>query len=164
MKHFLILGLFCLSSTLFAQNTLTLGNKKPPKANLQEMAWLTGYWQGEAFGGISEEIWAPPAGDSMMGSYRSVKDGKVEFYEICQIRQEGETLMMRIKHFHGDLKGWEEKDETVEFPLVKIDKEAAYFEGWTIKKLSENEIVMYVNVGSEDQKQEIEFKYKRKSL
>lgn len=115
MKHFLILGLLFLTCSLFAQQTLTLGDKESAKAQLNQMAWLTGYWQGEAFEGVSEEIWAPPAGDSMMGSYRSVKDGKVEFYEICQIRQEGETLMMRIKHFHGDLKGWEGKTTQLNF-------------------------------------------------
>ena len=161
---FFILTIFFLSNLVFAQQTLTLGNKKSPPAQLEQMQWLAGYWRGEGLGGIFEELWTPPAGDSMMGSFRSIKNGKVEFYEICQIRQEGETLMLRIKHFNGDLKGWEEKDETVDFPLVKIEKDAAYFDGWTLKRVTDKEIVMFVNVDAGDSNQEIEFNYKRVDL
>ena len=165
MKHFFILSVLFFSQSLFSQETLSLGHKKSPKANLDQMAWLTGFWRGEISEGvISEELWAPPEGDSMMGSFRSIKNGKVAFYEICQIRQEGETLILRIKHFHGNLKGWEEKDKTVDFPLVKMEDSAAYFDGWTIKRLSKNEIVMFVNIDSGGANQEMEFKYKRKSL
>ncbi len=164
MRHFLILSLLFVAFYVTAQETLSLGKNSSPPATLDQMTWLTGYWSGEALGGISEELWAPPMGDAMMGSFRSVKDGKVEFYELCQIKQENNTLMLRIKHFHGDLKGWEEKDETVEFPLVKLEKNAAYFDGWTLKKINENEIVMYINIDSGGSNQEIEFRYNRKSL
>ena len=37
----------------------------------------------------------------------------------------------RLKHFSPPLSAWEEKDEFVEFPLVAIEKRAAFFDGLT---------------------------------
>ena len=133
-----------------------------PKADLSEVAWMEGHWKGEAFGGITEEIWSPPLGGSMMFSFKLVADGAVQFYELGHIQQIDETLLLQLKHFHGNLKGWEEKDDTVDFKLVKIDGNRAYFDDFTLEKVSENEINVYVVVGNEDgTENEVKFNYKR---
>lgn len=161
-KVFSIL-LFCLTISAQAQNTLQLpANEAPQKGTLNDLAWITGHWQGEAFGGITEEIWSPPLGDSMMFVFKLVSEGKVQFYEIGHIQQQGETLILQLKHFHGSLKGWEEKDVTVDFKLVKLEKNRAFFEGFTFEKISDNEINMYVVIGHEDgTSEEAKFKYNR---
>lgn len=162
MKKLSISLLFVLFSlTAFGQNTLKLGSNKSPKATLADVAWMSGHWRGEAFGGITEEIWSPPLGDSMMGSFKLVSEGKTTFYEICQIVEEQGSLSFRLKHFNGDLTGWEEKNEREEFPLVKVEKNAVYFDGFTIKRISENEIHMYVVISDEGETEEVEFKYFR---
>lgn len=162
MKSIFVL-LFCISISCSAQNTKTLAEgSESPKASLNEIAWIAGHWKGEAFGGIAQEIWSPPLGDSMMFVFKLAAEGKVQFYEVGHIQQTGETLLLQLKHFHGSLKGWEEKDETVDFKLVKLEGNSAYFEGFTIEKISENEINMYVVVGSEDgTSEEVKFNYKR---
>ena len=121
MKKTLFLFLFsaCIAN---AQHTITFNeNAGSPVANLKDMSWLAGHWRGEAFGGITEEIWSPPLGDSMMFVFKLVSDNAVGFYEIGHIRQIDETLVLQLKHFHGDLKGWEEKEETVNEPPRKKD-------------------------------------------
>tara|TARA_A100000171_G_scaffold34389_1_gene32850 strand:- start:979 stop:1470 length:492 start_codon:yes stop_codon:yes gene_type:complete len=153
----LLFVFICLNS--FGQNTLKLGDNKSPKATLADIAWLSGHWRGEAFGGITEEIWSPPLGDSMMGSFKLVSEGKTSFYEICQLVEENGSLSFRLKHFNSDLTGWEEKNEREEFPLVKVEKNAVYFDGFTIKRISANEIHMYVVIS--DEAEEVEFKYFR---
>lgn len=160
-KLSLSLLLVLISFTSFGQNTLKLGTNKSPKATLSDIAWLNGHWRGEAFGGITEEIWSPPLGDSMMGSFKLVSGGKTSFYEICQIVEENGTLAFRLKHFNGDLTGWEEKNDREEFPLVKVEKNAVYFDGFTIKRISANEIHMYVVINDEGTLEEVEFKYFR---
>lgn len=100
-------------------------------------------------------------GDSMMCAFKLVVDGKVQFYELCQIREENGTLILRLKHFNGDLKAWEEKDETVEFKLVKVEDDAVFFEGFTIKRISKDQITMYVLIGNKGEESEVEFKYYR---
>ena len=48
-----------------------------PQATMADVEWIQGHWTGEALGGQVEEIWSPPLGDSMMGSFKLVHDGKV---------------------------------------------------------------------------------------
>ena len=162
MKKTLILFLFsaCIAN---AQHTITFNeNAGSPVAKLEDMSWLAGHWRGEAFGGITEEIWSPPLGDSMMFVFKLVSDNAVGFYEIGHIRQIDETLVLQLKHFHGDLKGWEEKEETVDFKLVKMEKDRAWFDNYTFEKISDDEINLYVVISQKDgSKDEVKFNYKR---
>ena len=153
--------LLCLS-TVYAAETLTLapGHVSPP-ANIGQLSWLAGHWRGEALGGVVEEHWAPPSAGSMVGSFKLSSNGKVKFYEIEIIREVADSLMLQLKHFGHDLKGWEEKDETVDFRLVKIEQNAAYFEGFTIRKISDDEMHMVVVIGNEKKRDEVIFKYHR---
>jgi hypothetical protein len=80
MKNYLAFLLLLLSITIYSQNTLTLNGGKSPKATLNDVSWISGHWKGEAFGGLTEEIWAPPFGNSMMGSFKLVENGIVSFY------------------------------------------------------------------------------------
>ena len=133
-----------------------------PKATLEDVKWITGHWRGEAFGGTTEEIWSPPLGNSMMGSFKLVVGQEVQFYELMTIAEEEGTLILRLKHFHGDLKGWEEKDETVDFKLVAIAKDRVFFDNLTFEKISDNSITVYVVVEEEEGKsQEMAFPYQR---
>jgi len=156
--------LFFFLGTLFltAQETLQLAaGESSPKAALSDVAWIQGHWKGEALGGIAEEIWSPPLGGSMVFVFRLVHDDQVSFYEIGHIIESNGSLVMQLKHFDGALRGWETKDETVDFPLVKISPNAVYFEGLTIKRISENEVQFAVLVEDEGKKEEIFFKYQR---
>ena len=148
---------------VYASETLTLApGQASPKANIEQLSWLAGHWYGEALGGVVEEHWAPPSAGSMVGSFKLSANGKVKFYEIEIIREVGDSLMLQLKHFHHDLKGWEEKDQTVNFALVKMEDNAAYFEGFTIRKVSDDEMHMFVVFSREPELKEASFKYKRR--
>ena len=162
MKNYLALLLFIVSTTLISQNTLTLEDKDSPAALINDVAWIAGNWQGEALGGITEEIWTAPLGKSMMGSFKLVVNEIVQFYELCTITEENESLLLRIKHFDKDLKGWEEKDQSIEFPLVKIEKNKVYFDGLTFEKINEDELNIYV-IFKDEGKEEVEMKFNYKS-
>ncbi len=145
-----------------SENTLILdeGNTSP-KASINDVAWIAGYWKGKAFGGETEEIWSSPSGGSMMCMFKSIVGDKVKFYEFYAIIEENESLIIRLRHFHPDLKGWEEKDETVNFPLVKIEENRAYFAGFTFEKNSKDELNVYVMIGGKEKPEEYKFIYKR---
>ncbi|MDW3646936.1 MAG: DUF6265 family protein [Bacteroidia bacterium] len=161
-KILFILGFSLLFFPAFSQNANTLqleeGMSSPP-ANLLDYDWIAGSWKGKAFGGTVEEVWTHASGGSMMGSFKLVVNGEVGFYELMTLTQEGETIHMRLKHFHGNLKGWEEKDETVDFPLVKAEKDKLYFSGLTFEKISDKEINVYVLIGGDDGAEEAKFSY-----
>ncbi|TDT46615.1 hypothetical protein CLV90_0670 [Maribacter spongiicola] len=157
--------LFLLSSTclLQAQNTVSFEEgMMSPAATLNNIEWLAGHWKGEAFGGIAEEIWSPPADGSMMFSFRLLDKGEVSFYEFGHLIEIDGTLMLQLKHFDANLSGWEERDENIEFRLVKIEENKFYFDDLTIERISDKEINMYVEVGEEDgTSNEVTFNYHR---
>lgn len=161
-----LLLLTLMSLPTFAQdkfpNTMFYNDStSPPIADLSSIDWLAGHWRGEAFGGVTEEIWTPPLGGSMMGTFKLVINNKVSFYEIETIIEENNTLILKLKHFHANLKGWEEKDETVDFRLVKVTDNKVYFDGFTIEKIGDSEINMYVVIEDGGQQSEVKFNYKR---
>ncbi len=144
-----------------SQNTRSLGGAQSPAATLNDVRWIEGHWKGEAFGGITEEIWTAPLGGSMMCAFKLVVDGKVSFYEIVALSEENNSLILRLKHFHGNLKGWEEKDKTVDFPLVHLAENRAYFDGMTFERVNPNELNVYVMIGKAGEEKEVLFNYKR---
>lgn len=117
---------------------------------LENIRWIAGNWKGEAFGGITEENWSEPSGGSMMATFKLINDGKVSFYEIETISEVNNSLLLRLKHFNNDLKGWETKDETVDFPLIRVTKNKAIFEGMIFESVDENNMVVYVAIGQKD--------------
>jgi hypothetical protein len=161
MKKLLFLLLFPVG-IMSAQETLQLSEgQNSPSASLEDVAWIAGHWQGEAFGGMAEEIWSNPMGGSMMFVFRLVADNEVSFYEVGHIQEVDDSIILQLKHFDKNLRGWEEKNETVDFRLVKIERNKAYFEGFTIEKVSEDQINMWVLIESKDSAKEVLFAYKR---
>lgn len=145
------------------ENTLKLAEGETGgKATLADMAWLAGSWTGKGLGGISEEMWSKPAGGSMMGTYRLIKDGKPVFYEMCWIVEQGDTILFRLKHFNADLTGWEEKDKTVDFRFIKKDGNRIYFTWLTFERLSDTNLNIYLAIKYKDGSvKESVFKMKR---
>ena len=153
-------------SILMAQepfaNTLKFdANTKSPSANLSDIQWIQGHWRGEAFGGITEEVWTPPLGDSMMCAFKLTVENKVQFYELVTIVEENGTLIMRLRHFDGKMIGWEAKNEPLEFKLVKITTDKVYFDEFTLERISDDEMTIYVVIENQGVKKEIPFKYAR---
>ena len=166
LNRLFIIYFFLWSLPLFGQeqfpNTLFYNEAiGSPTASLTDISWIEGHWRGEAFGGIAEEIWGPPLGNSMMCVFKLVVDGDIIFYEIETISEENNSLILRLKHFNKHLKGWEEKNETIDFKLVKVDADKVYFDGFTFEKISKDEINMYVVIEDMGKKAETKFNYHR---
>jgi hypothetical protein len=62
---------------------------RPPLATLDDLAWLCGYWVGEAKGVTMEECWLPPSGGLILGLHRDVMPSGKSFFEYLRI-EEGE--------------------------------------------------------------------------
>ena len=135
----------------------------PPPATVAQLDWLAGIWAGEGIGGApATEVYSPPGAGSLAGHFVQ-QDGKggVEFFEIMQIAEVDGSLVYRLKHFTGELVGWEEKAELVDFPLVAIEHQAAYFDGLTLR-LEGDTLVSAVLVGQADGSvKEYVFRYRR---
>lgn len=116
-----------------AVRQLAPGQSSPP-AKIADLAWLEGTWIGKGLGGHTEEYYSSPLAGAIVGNFRFVKDDKAIFYEIVTIVEHNGSVLVRLKHFTPDLVGWEEKDQSVEFKLVALEGQTAYFDGQTLKR------------------------------
>ncbi|PCI70083.1 MAG: hypothetical protein COB38_07735 [Gammaproteobacteria bacterium] len=163
MSDLFILPLLLLHLSLSADSNIKYlaDGKISPKAKIEQVSWIAGHWKGEAFGGQTEEIWSKPSAGSMMCVFKLFKDNQVNFYEIEIIREVNNSLVLELKHFSKELKGWEEKNEKVSFPLVKLGKNVAYFEGMTFKKISDDVLHVFVDIEDQGKHSEVLFEYER---
>ena len=127
-----------------------LGAARGEPLEFGEVAWLAGSWAFEGLGGTGDEMWTEPAGGSMLGLFRLLQDGKPAFYELGTLDEVDGSLVLRIKHFNPDMSGWEEKAETVDFPLVAMSPEELAFEGLTFRRQGEDEFVAFLAFVSGD--------------
>lgn len=132
------------------------------KGSLNDIAWMAGSWEGEAFGGYAQEIWSPPLAGSMMFMFKLIVNNVVEFYEFGHVKEVDGSLLFELKHFDTALHGWEEKNEVQSFKLLKIEGNRLYFEDFTFEKISDTEINIFVLIHEEqDTVSEVKFNYKR---
>jgi len=101
---------------------------------IEHFAFMAGHWRGEGFGATVEEIWSEPLGGTMVGSFRLVKDGQVEIYELMVLGPDAEGFALKVKHFSEDFAAWEEKADAVRFAYEKVDGNRAEFKGLKISR------------------------------
>lgn len=65
-----------------------LGAGEPPRGSLERLSWLSGCWASLDGERGSEEIWTSPAGGTLFGISRTVREGRTVAWELLQIRQE----------------------------------------------------------------------------
>jgi hypothetical protein len=133
-----------------------------PKATIADVSWMAGYWQGEIWGGQAEEIWSTPLAGSMMASFKFSADQQVKFYELITLFEQEGSLVLRLKHFSAELQGWEEKEAYMEFKLVKLGDNEVYFQGYTYRLVSPNELHVFVVIEDKGTKTETKFAFKRR--
>lgn len=151
-----------ISAQNLSKNTLKFDDRSvSPSASLSDIYWIQGHWRGEAFGGITEEVWTPPLGNSMMCAFKLIVKNEVQFYELVTISEESGTLIMRLKYFDGKMIGWEAKDESIDFKLVKISEDKVYFDEFTFERISDDEMTIFVVIENKGKREEVPFLYKR---
>ena len=162
----LALMLTLAASPAIAQATRSLapGAESPP-ADVAQRAWLTGAWEGEGLGAQAIEVYSRPVAGQIAGHFLLLDDdGGVAFYELLQIAPAGDSLVYRLRHFHPDLRGWEDATgEAVAFPLVAIEADAAYFDGLSFVREGEDAMAVTVRIGQGDTTEEATFRYRRVS-
>jgi hypothetical protein len=98
------------------------------QASVNQLAFMAGMWTQKQEWGDMEEFWGEPMGDSMISSFRVVKDGKAAFYEFVVIEEQNHIPVFKMRHYNRGSIGWEEKDKPLLFYLVGIEKNKADFE------------------------------------
>ncbi|MFT7678717.1 MAG: hypothetical protein ACI8QC_002714 [Planctomycetota bacterium] len=125
---------------------------------LDDLAFLVGHWEGEAFGGWAEESWGPAKAGSMLGSFRLVTGDRTAFYELLLLVQRDGRPVMRVKHFAEDLTPWEEGADAVDFELIRVEGSTAWFGGLTLARAGST-LVGYLAMSQGGEVSEATFSY-----
>ena len=146
-----VAGAFIFGPPVHAQQTRELGpGVKSPAAKLSDFAWMAGRWTGDGLGAKLEEVYSPPAGGVMLGHFQATDEKGAAFFELITFKEENGSVMLRLRHFNPDLHEWEEKDKTVDFPLVAVEGNRYYFSGLTIERLNDDEVRHFILLKKKD--------------
>ena len=132
-----------------------------PIATLADAHWLAGSWTGTAFGKHMEEIWSTPSADSMVGTFKLYDDTGVAFYELLLMTVEDGTLSLKVKHFNADFTSWEEKEDFINFKLVKLSEDELHFGGISFYRRGPDHIDGYIVMRSGETLREEKLVYRR---
>ena len=91
-----------------------------------------------------EEAWNPPSAGSMVGFFKLMHEGEVNFYELLIIAEEEDSLVMKVKHFSADFVAWEDKEDFIRFPLVHLEKDAIHFSGLSFYRQKDGSMIGYL--------------------
>ena len=87
----------------------------------------------------------------MVGMFKLFDENKgVSFYELLLLKQEGNSLVLLVKHFSADFSAWEEKDDFIKFKLVKLEKNAVHFSGLSFYKNGKDKIDGFISMKHKD--------------
>lgn len=121
----------CLLAPVAAAAQTAPAAATPAKARVQDLAWIAGAWTGTLGDRTIEQHWSAPLGNSIVAMYRSVRGTEAQLYELLAIENEGDGVVLRIKHFAPGpgLAGREAKDESINHTLVSVGARTAVFQG-----------------------------------
>lgn len=102
--------------------------EEPPKANtsIGRLAWMRGAWTCEKWGGVFEEHWTAPAGDTLIGMGRLVVQGRTTFVEYLSVEpspKDGAPVMFVVKGPASKV-----FERALPFRATKVEDSVAVFE------------------------------------
>ena len=133
-----------------------------PAATLDDASWLVGSWSGTAFGEEFEAVWNAPSAGTMVGLFKLYGDDGVAFYEILLLSVEDGTLGLKVKHFSAEFTAWEDKEDYVNFRLVKKEDDALHFGGLSFHRRGDDSIDGYIVMRNGEETTEHHLEYKRR--
>ena len=148
MKGIKIFGIFLIGLVLFVHPLLAQEIKSP---KITDFKWLAGSWVGNGFGGVSQEAWTEPTANSMVGVYKHYQDDKITFYEFLNISETEGEISLKLKHFSPDMNGWEEKEDFVEFPLLRATATKIEFDGLIYELVDANKMEVRLRLKQDEE-------------
>ncbi len=123
----------------------------PPAATLKLVEGLAGRWLGDSASGPMEAMFSEARHGKMVGHIIYWNDEGYRLIELAAYEERGDSVVYRVKHFNTDLVGVQEKDVTVDRPLIAVENGIAYFKDMTVA-LNGDAMTIVVRVGGQDLK------------
>jgi hypothetical protein len=120
-SHLLFLLFTCLLPGVYAQTPQKSGS-------ISDIGFIEGRWKTTADDKAIDAVWSAPAGESIVGYVRVMKEGMVTLYELFAFEQSDRGLVALVKHFKPGLIGVEEKDSSNRYHFIQAANGRATFE------------------------------------
>jgi len=131
-------------------------NSSEDTPSWDNIAWMTGDWIGDGFGGVSYENWSKPINDIMTGTYRHTSEGNNNFFEFIIIsKNKDNKFEMKLRHFNPDMTAWEDKEGHLIWPLKSQSKNKVTFGPCTYELVAPDKMKITL-IMENDGKQETE--------
>jgi len=91
-----------------------------PPVRIEALAWLAGCWAPEGGEPGSVEQWTAPAGGTMLGLSRTIRNGTTRAHEFLEIQETPEGDLVYIAHPSGQA--------TTPFRLLRLEEKSVVFE------------------------------------
>jgi len=119
-----------ISMRFFAGILLAAGllpSAEPSAAQIKDLAFIAGAWQGKLGPMSIDEVWMAPGDGVMTGMFRMARGGKVSLLEFMTLDQDAQGIVLRLRHFNQALHAREDKTAPREFRLVDLQGQSAKF-------------------------------------
>jgi Domain of unknown function (DUF6265) len=83
------------------------------KPTLNDFAWLAGRWQGAWGPRIAQQVWMPPKGGVMSGTFQEVENDSTLVIELFTLVQKPDGIKLYFRHFTPTLAPWETSAPTI---------------------------------------------------
>jgi len=109
-----------------------------PRSDVEALRWAAGEWQGDGPTGRVEAFWLPPAGGTLVGVLRRIREGRVLGFAIATVTENDRSLLLRFKRFDARLAGRESQDPPTPRRLLSISDTDVAFEGLRLHRSSDS--------------------------
>ncbi len=83
------------------------------KPTLNDFAWLAGRWQGAWGPRVAQQVWMPPKGGVMLGTFQLVENDTTLVIELFTLVQKPDGIKLYFRHFTPALAPWETSAPTM---------------------------------------------------
>ena len=102
-----------------AKPTTDAATPAPPSAGSQakpalaDFAWLAGRWQGAWGPRIAQQVWMPPKGGVMLGTFQLIENDSTLVIELFTLVEKPDGIKLYFRHFTPTLTPWENSAPTM---------------------------------------------------
>jgi hypothetical protein len=101
---------------------------RPAPVQVQDLAWINGYWRGELKDGArTEQYFAPAAAGVSTGIFRLTTPAGDEMYEVFVLRDTERGPELRVRHFGKDFNPREAGEKPIVLHLATLGAACAEF-------------------------------------
>lgn len=154
LPHLIQFGLLCF----FLYGTVNAQEKKP---TLNDLAWLSGCWEGGSSSRLYAEHWMKPAGDMMLGVSRTIVGDKVVKYEYVRILRQDNGDIFYVANPSGQKEAWFKLDTYSSREVVFVNPEHDFPQRIIYRFGNDGSLIARIEGVSKGKERSVDFPMKR---